>query len=211
MEYMRSLPDKCFDLTIADPPYGINAPKMELGAGFSGNCYSKSKRLNGGGGKLKGRVLNQSDCEWDAKPPTQEFFDELFRISKNSIIWGYNYFPLSPTRCVICWDKMQPWENFSQVEIAWTSFDKPAKLYRQINSSANYGRKIHPTQKPIELYAYLLTNFAKTGDQIFDPMMGSQSSRIAAYKMGFDYVGCELNTRYFQEGGQDLIENVWGK
>ena len=86
------------------------------------------------------------------------------------------------------------------VELAWTSFDKPAKLYRQINGGANCERKIHPTQKPVELYAYCLQTFAKPGDRIFDPMMGSQSSRIAAYKMGFDYVGCELDKEYFDKG-----------
>ena len=200
LELMRTLPDKCFQLAIADPPYGINAPKMGMGSGYSDGHYTPTKRLNGGAGKLKNRVLNQSDCEWDSKPPTKDFFDELFRVCENVIIWDGNYFNLPPTRCVICWDKVQPWENFSQIELAWTSFDKPAKLYRQINGGANSERKIHPTQKPIELYAYLLDTFAKPGDRIFDPMMGSQSSRIAAYKLGFDYVGCELDKEYFAKG-----------
>lgn len=92
---------------------------------------------------------------------------------------------------------MQPWENFSQVEYAWTSFDSPAQLFRFDNRT---GDKIHPTQKPVELYAYLLRKYASVGDRIFDPMMGSQSSRIAAYKMGFDYVGCELDKEYFDKG-----------
>jgi len=200
LELMRTLPDKCFQLAIADPPYGINAPKMGMGSGYSNGHYTPTKRLNGGAGKLKNRVLNQSDCEWDSKPPTKDFFDELFRVCENVIIWGGNYFNLPPTRCVICWDKVQPWDNFSQIELAWTSFDKPAKLYRQINGGANSERKIHPTQKPTELYAYLLDTFAKPGDRIFDPMMGSQSSRIAAYKLGFDYVGCELDKEYFAKG-----------
>ena len=200
LEFMRGLPDKYFQLAVADPPYGINAPKMVMGQGFSGGKYTPSKRLNGGAGKLKNRVPNQSDCGWDAQPPKQVFFDELFRVCSNVIIWGGNYFCLPPTRCVICWDKMQPWENFSQVELAWTSYDKPAKLYRQINSGANSERKIHPTQKPIELYAYLLRTFANPGDLIFDPMRGSQSSRIAAWKMGFDFIGCELDAEYFAKG-----------
>lgn len=200
MEYMRTLPDKAFQLVIVDPPYGINAPKMGMGAGYSDGHYTPTKRLNGGADKLKNRVLNLSHCEWDSKPPTKEFFNELFRVCENVIIWGGNYFDLPPTRCVICWDKVQPWENFSQIELAWTSFDKPAKLYRQINGGANCERKIHPTQKPVELYAYCLQTFAKPGNRIFDPMMGSQSSRIAAYKMGFDYVGCELDAEYFTKG-----------
>lgn len=208
MEYMRTLPDKYFDLAIADPPYGINATKMGMGKGFSDGKYTPSKRLNGGAGKLKNRVLNQSNCEWDSKPPTKEFFEELFRVCKNAIIWGGNYFDLPPTRCFICWDKMQPWENFSQAEYAWTSFDKPAKLYRQINGGANSERKIHPTQKPTELYRYLLSIFAPVGGVIFDPMMGSQSSRIAAYKMGFDYIGCELNKEYFDKGCQRFNEEI---
>lgn len=200
LEYMRGLPDEAFALAIADPPYGINAPKMGMGAGYSDGHYTPSKRLNGGGGKLKNRVLNQSDCDWDSKPPTEEFFDELMRVCENVIIWGGNYFRLPPSRCFICWDKLQPWDNFSQIELAWTSFDKPAKLFRQMNGGFLCERKIHPTQKPVELYVYLLRVFAKEGGTIFDPMMGSQSSRIAAYKMGFDFVGCELDREYFEKG-----------
>lgn len=88
MDYMRTLPDKYFDLAIVDPPYGINAPKMAMGSGFSGGKYNSKKRLNGGSGKLKNRVLNQSDCSWDENPPNEEYFEELFRVSKNQIIWG---------------------------------------------------------------------------------------------------------------------------
>jgi len=212
MEYMRTLPDKAFQLAIADPPYGINAPKTGMGSGYSDGHYTPTKRLNGGAGKLKNRVLNQSNCEWDSKPPTKEFFDELFRVCENVIIWGGNYFDLPPTRCVIAWDKVQPWENFSQIELAWTSFDKPAKLYRQINGGANGERKIHPTQKPVELYAYCLQIFAKpNGGGIFDPMMGSQSSRIAAYKMGFDFVGCELDKEYFDKGCERFARECMGE
>ena len=193
MEYMRTLPDKTFQLAIADPPYGINAPKMGMGAGYSDGHYTPTKRLNGGAGKLKNRVLNQSDCEWDSKPPTKEFFDELFRVCENVIIWGGNYFDLPPTRCVICWDKVQPWENFSQAEFAWTSFDKPAKMFRFDNRC----KKIHPTQKPVELYGFLLNTFAKQGDRILDTHLGSGSSRIAAHRLGFDFVGIEIDKEYF--------------
>lgn len=177
--FMRTLPDKAFALAIADPPYGLD------------KCSTQ------GSGKLKCRVLNTGNVKrWD-NAPSQEFFDELFRVSEHQIIWGGNYFNLPPTRCFVCWDKCQPWENFSQAEFAWTSFDKPAKMFRYDNRR---GGKIHPTQKPVELYAYLLRTFAKDGDSIFDPMMGSQSSRIAAYRMGFDYVGCELDKDYFTSG-----------
>ncbi len=204
LAYMRDLPDKHFDLAIADPPYGINATNMQMGKtpGYESTASRLKKgRLNSGAGKLKNRALNQMNCDWDFQPPTPEFFRELTRVSKNQIIWGGNYFDLPPTRCIVCWDKEQPWDNFSQVEMAWTSFDKPAKLFRMGSRGGNnIEEKIHPTQKLVELYAYLLKHFAKTGDKIFDPMMGSQSSRIAAYKMGFDFVGCELDEEYFRKG-----------
>lgn len=181
IEYMRTLPDKAFSLAIADPPYGIR----EAGG------------QTGGSGKLKGRVFNNGRIDrWD-NAPSAEFFSELLRVSENAIIWGGNYFALPPTRCFVCWDKVQPWENFSQVEFAWTSFSGPALLFRYDNRT---GGKIHPTQKPVELYAYLLQKFATTGGVIFDPMMGSQSSRIAAHKLGFDFVGCELDEDYFAQG-----------
>ena len=118
------------------------------------------------------------------------------RVSRNQIIWGGNYFELPPCRCFVSWDKLQPWENFSQAEFAWTSFDKPAKVFR--HTSRIKGR-IHPTQKPVELYEYLLRTFGNGGGKIFDPMMGSGSSRIAAYKMGYDYFGCELDLDYFRK------------
>ena len=183
LEYMRTLPDKAFQLAIADPPYQIGT----------------SKSSHGGAGKLKNRVMNRQAkkfTEWD-KAPSQEFFDELKRVSEHRVIWGGNYFPLPPARCILVWDKVQPWENFAQVELAWTDFDWSAQLFQYDNRT---GDKIHPTQKPVDLYAWILRKFAKPGDHIFDPMMGSQSSRIAAYKLGFDYVGCELDKEYFDKG-----------
>jgi site-specific DNA-methyltransferase (adenine-specific) len=165
LEYMRGLPDKAFALAIADPPYGINAPNMHMGgtkehpriAQRLKMEHSEKGRLNSGGGKLKNRLLNSSMFEWDNAAPSQTFFDELFRVCENVIIWGGNYFNLPPTRCVIAWDKCQPWPNFSQIELAWTSFDKPAKLFKFDNRTND---KIHPTQKPVALYAWLLQNFA---------------------------------------------------
>lgn len=159
-----------------------------------------AKNRYSGSGKLKGRVMNQSSVKfenWDVAP-SQEYFDELFRVSKNQIIWGGNYFPLPPTRCIICWDKVQPWENFSQIEIAWTSFDYPAKLFRWDNRSGP--KKIHATQKAVELYAWIFKTFAKPGDKILDTHLGSQSSRIAAYWAGLDFWGCEIDKDYFDAG-----------
>jgi len=176
LEYFRSIPDSFFDLAIVDPPYGL------------------PKGCSNGSGKLKSRVFNKCRIDnWDVAPE-KDYFKELFRVSKNQIIWGGNYFDLPPTRCFICWDKIQPWENFSQVELAWTSFNLPSKLFRFDNRT---GDKIHPTQKPIELYAYLLNTFAIAGDKILDTHVGSGSSRIAAYRLDFDFYGCEIDKDYF--------------
>ena len=194
MELMRQFPDKHFQLAICDPPYGINAPNM---AATPYQRRNGIKRLNGGSGKLKNRVLNQSNCDWDNQIPSPEYFNELFRVSKHQIIWGGNYFPLPPTRCVICWDKVQPWENFSQIELAWTSFDYPAKLFKYDNRT---GDKIHPTAKPITLYKWLLMNFAKPGDRILDTHLGSMSIAIACHDLGFDLTGCEIDSDYYEAG-----------
>lgn len=167
MDYMRTIPDGFFDLAVVDPPYGINATSMKMGSA-RGNVSTASRlrkgRLNGGSGKLKNRALNQMACDWDFNPPDDDYFHELFRVSKNQIIWGGNYFHLPPTRGIICWDKMQPWENFSQVELAWTSFDCPAKIVRiSTTGGANREEKIHPTQKPVALYTWIFRTFIGGG------------------------------------------------
>jgi site-specific DNA-methyltransferase (adenine-specific) len=120
-------------------------------------------------------------------------------VSKNQVIWGGNYFDLPPTRGILIWDKLQPWDNFSQFELAWTSFDFPAGIFRYSNTGgANSEEKIHPTQKPVPLYIYVLNRCAKPGDRILDTHLGSGSSRIAAYNLGFDFVGCEIDKDYFE-------------
>ena len=201
MEAMKQFPDNAFDLAVVDPPYGIGADNFKNGAGASkdgGKLYSTAvkmkNRLNTGSGKLKNRLLNQSDCSWDSEPPQKEYFNELFRVSKNQIIWGGNYFDLPPTRGIIVWDKVQPWENFSQVELAWTSFDRPAALFKMCNTMPG---KIHPTQKPVALYEWLFKKYAKPGDKILDTHLGSGSSRIAAYNAGLYFIGYEINELYF--------------
>ena len=192
MDYMKKCSDKQFNLAIVDPPYGVED--------------MTGKEFSHGSGKLKNRIF-QIDCEridtWDVAPP-QEYFDELFRISEHQIIWGGNYFNLPPFRCVVVWDKVQPFKNFSAVEIAWTNFNEPAKLFKFDN---RYSGKIHPMQKPVELYKWLLMNFAKVGDCVLDTHLGSGSSRIAAYDMGFDFVGTEIDTDYFQS--QELRFNEY--
>lgn len=176
LEAMKNMKDNQYDLAIIDPPYGL--PK--------GACA--------GAGKLKNRIFGQmDDCDWDIAP-SKEFFDELFRVSKNQIIWGGNYFDLPPTRCIICWDKCQPWENFSQIEMAWTSFNKPAKLFKFDNRT---GGKIHPTQKPIELYTWVLDKFANEGDKILDTNLGSGSIAIACYQKGYSLDAWEISKEYY--------------
>lgn len=198
MEFMKNVPDKAYDLAIVDPPYGINAPKMA-----DTPSKRKKKRLNSGTGKLSRRVLNESNCNWDNKIPPLQYFHELFRVSKHQIIWGGNYFPLPPTRCMVCWDKRQPWENFSQFELAWTSFYRPAAMFRFDN---RMGGKIHPTQKPVALYKWILSNYAKTGDKIIDTHGGSMSIAIACHDLSFDLDVCEIDKDYF-EAAKERLEN----
>ena len=146
--------------------------------------------------------------DWDVAPP-QEFFDELFRVSKNQIIWGGNYFSLPPTRCFLVWRKLSISEKFSMAmcEYAWTSFEGNAKLFEMTPQRGDNSGKFHPTEKPIALYNWVLGLFAKEGDKIFDPMMGSQSSRCAAYLSGYDFYGCEIDEYYFHQG-KDFFERI---
>jgi site-specific DNA-methyltransferase (adenine-specific) len=203
MDFMRDIPDGYYELAICDPPYGINAPNMSA---EPNQRRSGLQRLNGGGGKLKNRVLNTSKkIEWDYSIPNEKYFNELKRVSKNQIIWGGNYFPLPPSRCIICWDKMQPWENFSQIELAWTSFDMPAQIFKFDNRTGN---KIHPTQKPVALYKYLLDKYAKPSDKILDTHGGSMSIAIACHDYGFDLDLCELDKEYFDKGVQRVKNHV---
>lgn len=208
MELMRETPDKYYDLAVVDPPYGIGADKMNMGThltrkgdGYPGESTAsklRKNRLNSGGGKLKNRILNTSDCSWDSVPPSKEYFNELFRISKNQIIWGGNYFDLPPTRGVICWDKCQPWENFSQFELAWTSFDKPAAMFRYSNTGgANAEKKIHPTQKPVALYCWIYEKYVKDGWKLLDTHGGSMSSVVTAIDAEISIDCCEIDAEYF--------------
>ena len=181
MEFMKGIPDKYYELAIVDPPYGIG-----------------DKLLNGGhNGTVKFHEQYEKN-KWDNFRPTKEYFNELFRVSKNQIIWGANYFIdfLYPSRGIISWDKNlgSPY-NFSHWEMAWTSFDCIAR--RTIESS-NTGNRFHPTQKPVALYKWLLKNYAKPGDKIFDSHVGSGSIRIACHDMGFDFEGCEIDKDYWE-------------
>lgn len=152
--------------------------------------------------------MNTSDIEWDNAPPSPEYFAELARVTENRIIWGGNYFDLPPTRGVVCWDKVQPWENFSQFELAWTSFDKPAAMFRLSNAGgANAEKKIHPTQKPVALYKWLLTKYANPGDRIIDTHGGSMSIAIAAHDLGFELTVIERDAIYYADSRQRLVNH----
>lgn len=175
---LKEMENNAFDLAIVDPPYGL--PKTAI----HGRGQLKNRALNRGSGKMS---------QWDIVP-NQEYFWELMRVSKNQIIWGGNHFPLPPTRGIICWDKCQPWDNFSQVELAWTSFDMPAKIYRFDNRTRD---KIHPTQKPVALYTWLLSRFAKKGDRILDTHLGSGSISIACHNLGFSLEAFEVDPDYY--------------
>lgn len=193
MDYMRTLPDGYFDLAICDPPYGIGADW---------------KKRN------KGAVFQQTTYTNDSIP-TAEYFAELKRISKHYIIWGWNYYTdiLGSTNYLIVWDKMSsdnPVFKYSKCEIACTDIRIPCNIvhvqwdgYRMDGEWGN--KKIHPHQKPVKLYAWLLQNYAKEGYKIFDSHLGSGSSRIAAYKLGFDFVGCEIDKAYFDAQQQRFM------
>lgn len=207
MEYMKTVPDNFFDLAIVDPPYGISVDRQSLcnGLGLAKEKNTmrriKKSRMHGSG-KLKDRAINKFNTSWDSEPPKQEYFDELFRVSKNQIIWGGNYFNLPPTRGIVCWDKDQSFLNFSQWEMAWTSFDTPAKIFRFSNrgfACPEKGEKIHPTQKPVALYKWLLATFGSGGGGlVLDTHVGSGSIRIACDEMGYDFVGCEIDKDYWE-------------
>lgn len=183
MEYMRGLPDKAFELAIVDPPYGLNMAKERP--------------------RKDGRFDHNVPRAWDEKIPDMEYFNELSRVSVNQIIWGGNYFPLPPTQGFIFWYKQNPVDNFSDGELAWTSFSRPAKCfnfkyYGNVEGNTSAPEKIHISQKPVKLYEWLLTNYAKPGDRILDTHLGSGSSAIAAHNLGFEFVGTELDRDYYE-------------
>lgn len=190
LEAMKEFPDNYFDLAVVDPPYGI-AINMNMGL-------------------RKGKRMNHARKDWDNSIPDNEYFKELFRVSNFQIIWGGNYFPLPLTKSWIFWDKEVPdGVDFADGELAWTSGTKTlikAKIKYTGFHGMDKGGKIHPTQKPVALYKWLLDNYANKGDKILDTHLGSQSSRIAAYDMGFDFWGYELDKEYFDAGNKRFEE-----
>jgi len=186
LPFMKQCEDKQFDLAIVDPPYGIG--------------------MDGGNVGYKG-FNNFEKKGWDKAIPEQEYFEELFRISKNQIVWGGNYFGLPATRCFLVWDKGEGFYNrtYAECELAWTSFDKNTVKYkRDPLAKGDYKGKIHPTQKPINLYKWCLMNFAKDGDLIFNSHLGSGSIAIACDVLGYDLTACEIDKEYFEKANKRL-------
>ena len=215
MKLMARYPDNYFDLAIVDPPYGIDLANMNMGAG-------KSKKAS----KIENRKWTPKD--WDKNTPTKEYFDELFRISKNQIIWGGNYFELPPCYGYVIWDKEIPEGlSFSDCEMAWHSFKKAPKMFRY-SAYLDKKSKFHPTQKPVKLYEWLLINYAqrkcnhKHSEQerefctdcrnqdvkILDTHLGSGSIAIACHRLGFDLTACELDKEYYDKAMKRLKEHT---
>jgi site-specific DNA-methyltransferase (adenine-specific) len=182
IEGMKQFPNKIFDLAVVDPPYGIGA---ENHAGKKENGWTQWVKK-----------------DWDKAIPTAEYWQELFRVSKNQIVWGGNYMTeyLPPKMGWIVWDKGQRDFSLADGELAWTSFDKAMRIHTLHRAVANQEDKMHPTQKPVKLYDWIFNKYASEGDLILDTHLGSQSSRIAANKAGLDFVGFEIDGEYFDNG-----------
>jgi site-specific DNA-methyltransferase (adenine-specific) len=195
MLLMARYPDNYFDLAIVDPPYGI-------GGGVDNRKAIETKS----GNNLK-RLARKGGMNWDRNIPNKSYFDELKRVSKNQIIWGGNYMieNLKNTRCFIVWDKMTYIPTMSQIEMAWTSFKSHSQLVK-INS--NQEGRIHISQKPIQLYKWLLDKYAKQGDKILDTHLGSGSIAIACHDYGFDLTACELDKEYFDKAMTRINNHV---
>lgn len=185
MEMMKRFPDKFFELAVVDPPYGLGSRLIEGGK-------------KGDMGSLR-RFDDGKVTRWD-KAPEKNYFDELFRVSKNQIIWGGNYFfdYLRSNDGIIIWDKMNGTNPLADAEIAWKSLPGTTRIFRMHHFSNGYENKIHPTQKPTKLYNWILKKYTNEDDKILDTHLGSGSSRIAAWKAKLDFWGCEIDKDYYE-------------
>ena len=203
MEYMKDIPNAFYDLAIIDPPYGIGEDGLKN--------HSRGNRA---------KAKQYTPKTWDRDKPQKHLFDELMRVSKNQIIFGANHFISQipyDSPCWVVWDKKNGKTDFADCELAWTSFNKSAKLFAFRWSGflqedmKNKEVRIHPTQKPVALYKFLLETFAKPGNRILDTHLGSGGSRIAAYKMGFDFWGTEIDEEYFNMQEKRFREECFGE
>jgi site-specific DNA-methyltransferase (adenine-specific) len=199
MELMKRYKDNHFDLAIVDPPYGI---------GVDGDInIRKPDRKSTWDKKEK-----YTQKKWDKEPPNNKYFEELKRVSKNQIIWGGNYFTdyLTPSKCWLFWDKIfDKTFNFSHGELAWTSFNSQLKMFKQSSKAETRGGKdrIHPTQKTIKLYEWILDNYAKEGDKILDTHLGSGSIAIACHNRKYDLTACELDKEYYTKAMERIEQH----
>ena len=209
LEAMKEFPDKFFDLAIVDPPYGDGSQNVQVEREREREREHKWNRFGGRFDKYKGienrgkvgGEVRKKIISWDYAP-NEEYFNELFRVSKNQIIWGGNYFSLPPTRCFLIWEKTNVPENFTMAmaEYAWCSIQGNAKIFKY--SAVGQEGRFHPTQKPIALYEWILSKYVKQGDKILDTHLGSGSSRIACYNGGYDFWGYEIDKEYFEKQEQ---------
>ena len=207
MEVMKTFKDKQFDLAIVDPPYGIGASADSRVGG--------SYTVNLGGVKKKVAAKAYTPKDWDFSKPTLEYWNELKRVSKNQIVWGGNYFAsnLEDTPCWLVWNKRNGENNNADCELAWTSFKTAVRMFdwkwngMLQQNMKNKEDRIHPTQKPVALYKWLLKNYAKEGDKILDTHFGSLSIGIACNDMGFELTAIELDKNYYEAGKKRLIEH----
>ena len=206
MEIMKTLSDKQFDLAIVDPPYGIGADKAQNNAA--------EQRIKANGKSKAGKGWKQyKSTNWDNEIPSEEYFKELFRVSKVQIIWGGNYFPYiwNFSNSFIIWNKMQREFSLADGELAWYSeTNKAMRTFDFSRGSAlannnNNGGRFHPTQKPVALYKWLLNKYSKEGDTILDTHLGSGSSAIAAHDGGFEFTGIELDEEYYNAAKERII------
>jgi len=200
MEFMAKFPDGHFELAIVDPLYGIGADKAQNANGEKGEKWG---------------FKQYKQTDWDSSIPSKEYFAELKRVSKNQIIWGGNYMTehLPPSMGWIVWDKQQRDFSFADGELAWTSFKKALRIFelsrgKALANNNEDGGRIHPTQKPVRLYEWLLASYAKEGDKILDTHVGSGSSRIACHNLKFDFFGCELDEDYFKQAEARYQEHI---
>jgi len=193
LEGMKLLPDKSIDLVLTDPPYGLGG------------------RITNGGGWAKKRGLPKGGYDWDQKVPSRGRFEEMFRISEEQIIWGGNYFIefLKSSRCWLIWDKAVKFTAITN-ELAWTSLDKKPAIFKMMlqQDDSTYGKRHHPTQKPVELMRWILENYSKEGDLICDPFMGSWTTARACKDLGRDFIGFELSEKYCKVGEERLRQEV---
>jgi site-specific DNA-methyltransferase (adenine-specific) len=180
LPFMKQFEDNHFDLAIVDPPYGIKRNSLQMG----------------------NSVFNKDNKKWDNAVPTKKYFNELFRVSKNQIIWGGNYFDLPCSQYFAVWDKGETMygRDFAECELAWVR-SGGTRIYKK---NPNQPDRIHPTQKPVKLYEWLLMNYAKEGDNILDTHLGSGSSAVACDALGFDLTACELDKEYFDAASKRI-------